>query len=145
MDIALLIDKHTLNDTTLSTAASRKTGPNDNLFFPYTQPSSSTLIGNKNKSDLRYANCLIDYHSHGAKLFFRLENSAIDQTVSKNNRIEDLQLFSLDNFECNQLSWENYEQMLFFYLSTLPFDYINISELTKTSLLNKLCRTIVLN
>ena len=147
LDVSLLMDKHCLEQNDASTYVSRASGIKENLFFPYNQPVINKMIGGNQKQSHSRVNCLMDYSGDGVRLFINLSETALNNTIPKNNRIEELHLFKLDEdeFEYKKANWLEYDKILFFYLSTLTFNYININELTKTSILNKLGDLVLLN
>jgi hypothetical protein len=126
-------------------SVSRKSGPDDNLFYPYILPALNKIIDKKLKNINSYANCLLDFNGENGLNLFMSYGSAMDATMDKNNRLENITLSKIEDFSIQKLDWEEHEQLLYFYLSTLTFNYLNINELTKKSLLNKLSDVILVN
>lgn len=144
-DPILLIEKHIDEGRSNTTSVSKKTGVNDNLFFPYNTPVVKKLIDTKSKEIKGYVNCLLDFSNNDLKIYMNLSNAGIQATMPKNNRLESIELHKNKDFSYEKINWLDNEQILYFYLSTLTFNYLNINELSKKSLLNKLSEVILIN
>lgn len=144
-DPSLLIEQHIIKGTSLSTSVSKTSEVNNNLFYPYNTPVTNKLINKNIRHKQSYTNCLLDFSDEELKVFITLSDSSINATMSKNNRLENIQLLKINNFCFEKERWKGNEQILYFYLSSLTFNYISINELAKKSLLNKLTEVILVN
>lgn len=144
-DPVLLIEKYTMEGRSASTSVSKKTGEKENLFFPYNTPVIKTLINKKTKDIKGYSNCILDFNNAQLNIYMTLSNAGIQATMAKNNRLENIELFKIKDFCYEKINWEDNQQILYFYLNTLTFNYLNVNELSKKSLLNKLTETILVN
>jgi hypothetical protein len=148
-DPSLLIKQHIQAGTSLSTNVPKLSAPDVNLFFPYNIPTISKItnqkIKKKNENESAYSNCMFEFHGNDINIYMTLGRGAIGNNMNKNNRLENIQLFKLKDFSFIKENWEEHEQLLLIYLSSLTFDYLSINELTKKSLLNKLADIILFN
>lgn len=144
-DPLLLIDKYIAQGTSASTGVSKSTGETTNLFFPYNTPVINKIVKQKIKNATGYCYCLLHFNQGELNIYMNLTNAGIQATMAKNNRLENIELFQIKDFCSEKISWQSHEQILYFYLSTLTFNYLSVNELSKKSLLNKLTDTLLVN
>ena len=139
LDIMEQINEKIIMDNSLE--AVPKTYEN---FYPFIMPRNNVMLKLKGEK-FDYAGCHIEFKNKEANIFMMLQDWAPKVTIPTNNRIENIQLFKLKDFEYKKVNIEEHQELLQFYLSTLPFNYLSISELSKKSILNKLSEIIVKN
>lgn len=148
-DICFKIEEAVLANKSKNKCSIKSTKDNQNYFFPYNLPTVGTMIGKENliniNNSLGYSNCIFNMNGNEIQFFMTLRDQPLSSRVPKNNRLECINLFSLNDFIYQKVDWKDNEQLLYFYLSSISFNYMLAGGITKKSLLTKLGDVVLLN
>lgn len=144
-DLVMTVDDMRVLGKSTGTSVSKSAKPGENVCYPYNTLAASSLVNEKDKTMKGNHSAMLDFSNDELKIFMNLKTQAVKETIDKNSRLESLEISTLKDFSFEKDIWTNNEQLMNFYLSSIPFNYMSVNAITKKSLLTKLADIVLLN
>lgn len=111
------------------------------FFINYNLPTYHSLVKKRAKDKKNNTFCLIEFKKKDV-FYFCIDKYSLEAKIQKVNRLEKLSFYEIDGYEINQLKVSDNIDMLEFYLSLTTENLININNISKSTILEKMCNVI---
>lgn len=143
-----IIQNHINEDSSLTNLHYLKNVPDKQpiIFYPYVSRAAGKMTTQKPSNlESKSAFCILETNSNILKTFIRPSINSMNQDISKQSKIERIQLKKKNDLFYEDEEWCNNFIILEDYLSTLTLNQLIINSVSKKSILTKFTELILLN